>query len=382
MPVPTASAPSPRRQPKINYLNYTRVCLTILVIVHHVCITYGAPGGWYFRQPTTQLAAQVVLTLIVATNQAFFMGLFFLLSAYFIDSSYQGKGAAGFVLDRLKRLGIPLVVYSLVLSPILNFMVYRYGQHQGASFKQFLIGYDNWIDSGVLWFVAALLVFTLVYALLRQRFSLHYRAHLPAMSGVLLFAAVVGLVSFLLRLTFPIGWVIPGLGFQLSYFPQYLAFFAVGILAYQNKWLDSLSSQHGKRYGWLALASVGIGFPLLFLVSTTLGLPRANFSGGWNGQSLLLCLWEQLTGVSISLALLSYGKLHWNKPHAFLDQLARSAYSTYIFHPLIVVGFSLLLAGLPLDPLLKLGLVAPLAVVGSFLVGRLVLAIPKADTIL
>ncbi len=82
------------------------------------------------------------------------------------------------------------------------------------------------------------------------------------------------------------------------------------------------------------------------------------------------------------MALLSYGKYHWDRPHAFLDQLARSAYSTYVFHPLIVVGLSVLVAGLPLDPLGKLSLVAPLAIIGSFLVGRLVLMIPKADTIL
>lgn len=107
-----------------------------------------------------------------------------------------------------------------------------------------------------------------------------------------------------------------------------------------------------------------------------------SFSGGWNGQSLLLCLWEQLTGLSISVALLSYGKHHWNRPTAFLDQLARSAYSTYVFYPLIVVGLSVLLAGLPLDPLGKLSLVAPLAIIGSCLAGRLVLVIPKADTIL
>ncbi|MCK8493581.1 acyltransferase [Spirosoma sp. RP8] len=378
----TTSSPVTNPHPKINYLDYTRVLLTLLVILHHVCITYGAPGGWYFRQPTTQLAALFGLTLFVATNQSFFMGLFFLLSAYFVEPSYQRKGARAFVVDRLKRLGIPLVFYSLVLSPILNFLIYRYGHHQKATFGQFLTGYDDWIDSGVLWFVAALLLFNLLYVLLRQRYSLHYVTKLPPMSGILLFALVISAVSFLVRLVFPVGWVIPGLGFQLCYFPQYIALFAVGIVARQNKWLDGLSRQEGKRFSWLALGCVGIGFPLLFVVSTKLGLSMKNFSGGWNSQSLFLCLWEQLTGISISVALLSYSKRYWNEKLMLLDKLARSAYSTYIFHPLIVVGLSLLVAGLALDPLLKLGLVAPLAIIGSFLVGRLVLMIPGADTVL
>ena len=369
-------------QPKINYLDYTKILLTVLVILHHVCITYGAPGGWYYRQPTTQLAAQFGLTLFVATNQSFFMGLFFLLSAYFVESSYQRKGATGFVQDRLKRLGIPLVVYSFVLSPILNFLVYRYGHHREATFWQFLTGYDSWIDPGVLWFVAALLLFTLIYVVLRQRYSLRYATELPLMSGILSFAIAIGIVSFLVRLVFPVGWVVPALGFQLCYFPQYIAFFAVGILAHQNRWLDQLSFQEGKRFVWLALVAVGIGFPLLFVVSTKLGLSISQFSGGWNGQSLLLCFWEQLTGLSISMALLSYSKHYWGGRNAFLDKLARSTYSTYIFHPLVIISLSLLVAELPFNPLLKLTFVAPLAVIGSFLLGRLALKFPGADTIL
>jgi hypothetical protein len=328
-------------QSKIRYLDYTKILLTVLVILHHVCITYGAPGGWYYRQPTTQLAAQFGLTLFVATNQSFFMGLFFLISAYFVEPAYQRKGATWFVQDRLKRLGIPLVFYSLVLSPILNFLVYRYGQHQGATFWQFLTGYDDWIDPGVLWFVAALLMFTLIYVVLRQRYSLQYAIKLPPMRDILLFAIAVGVVSFLVRLVFPIGWVVPALGFQLCYFPQYMALFAVGVLARQNKWLDQLKLQEGKQFVWLALVLVGIGFPFLFIVATTLQLSIGNFSGGWNGQSLLLCLWEQLAGLSISVALLSYSKYHWDVNNAFLDKLARSAYGTYIFHPLVIIGLSL-----------------------------------------
>ncbi len=100
MSAPTTVSPVTSRPAKINYLDYTRVVLTLLVILHHVCITYGAPGGWYFRQPTTQLAARFGLTLFVATNQSFFMGLFFLLSAYFVEPAYQRKGAAGFMASR------------------------------------------------------------------------------------------------------------------------------------------------------------------------------------------------------------------------------------------------------------------------------------------
>lgn len=50
-------------------------------------------------------------------NQAFFMGLFFLLAGYFTPPALARKGATRFVIARLLRLGLPLLFYGLVLGP-------------------------------------------------------------------------------------------------------------------------------------------------------------------------------------------------------------------------------------------------------------------------
>src|ERR1700709_1295300 len=123
----TASALIPTK-PKIAYIDRLKVILTALVILHHTFITYGAPGGWYYFQKTTSEAAKIPMTLFVAVNQAFFMGFFFFLSAYFIRPSYEKKGAAKFVKDRLIRLGIPLIFYSVILGPAMNYLVYYFGK--------------------------------------------------------------------------------------------------------------------------------------------------------------------------------------------------------------------------------------------------------------
>ncbi len=385
MPSNAPSVLPEKAQSKIYYLDYAKVLLTVLVILHHVSITYGAPGGWYFRQPTSQEWAKIILTLFVATNQAFFMGLFFLLSSYFIEPSYRRKGAKKFVWDRLKRLGIPLVFYSLVLSPFMNFLVYRYGQHHQVTFSEFIAGYDHWIDPGVLWFTAALLLFNLLYVLymiVRPGSLLPPTLRFPSTVSILTFAVAVGLISFLVRLVFPVGWVLRPLGFQLCYFPQYIAFFVIGIVAQQNRWLDHLSPRMGKPFLKIALSTVFVIFPLLFVVTTKLALPMSNFNGGWNGQSLVLCLWEQLTGLSICLTLLNYSRHHWNVKNTFLNALSRSSYSTYILHPLVVIGLSLLLVEMPTEPLIKLLIVAPLSVVLSFCIGKLAVKMPGADAIL
>lgn len=67
-----------------NYLDQIKIVLTVLVILHHAFITYGAPGGWYYKQPIENNAlASMLLTMFVATNQSFFMGFF---SSYLLTS--------------------------------------------------------------------------------------------------------------------------------------------------------------------------------------------------------------------------------------------------------------------------------------------------------
>jgi peptidoglycan/LPS O-acetylase OafA/YrhL len=84
----TTSALIPDQTKKIFYIDNLKVLLTILVILHHAFITYGASGGWYYQQKTSLKAALIPMTIFVSVNQAFFMGFFFFLSAYFIRPSF------------------------------------------------------------------------------------------------------------------------------------------------------------------------------------------------------------------------------------------------------------------------------------------------------
>jgi uncharacterized membrane protein YcfT len=62
---------------KIAYIDHLKVLMTVLVVLHHSFITYGAPGSWYFQQKTSHLWALFPMTMFVATNQSFFMGFLF-----------------------------------------------------------------------------------------------------------------------------------------------------------------------------------------------------------------------------------------------------------------------------------------------------------------
>lgn len=369
---------------KILYIDNLKVVLTILVVLHHTFITYGAPGGWYYSEKTTHIAASIPMTLFVATNQSFFMGFFFFISAYFTESSYQKKGAARFIADRLKRLGIPLIFYSFILSPVLSYLVYRFGKGNDITYLQYLGGFHSWIDFGVLWFVAALLLFSLLYAgimlLIKSRpLSL---GQVPGVLTIVLFALTLALGSYLVRSVFPVGWVLSPVGFQLGHFVQYIALFALGIVASRGQWLSKLRYKMSKGFAVMVLVMIVVVFPVIYYVKVVTNSPVETFNGNGYWQSLMYACWEQFTGIFIITALLGIAKQKWNSQSVLMKKLSREAFGVYIFHPLVLISLSMLFKTWGVDPAVKLLFVAPLAVAGSFVLAHLLLKIPGVKAVI
>jgi surface polysaccharide O-acyltransferase-like enzyme len=379
MSIQTLSQPAviPEQSKKIFYIDNLKVALITLVVLHHAALTYGAAGAWYYSQKTTNAVANIPMLLMVIINQSFFMGFFFFLSAYFIPGSYNKKGAARFVRDRLLRLGIPLIFYSFILSPVLIYLVYYFGEGHHITFIQFLGGYHDWINFGVLWFVAALLLFTLVYVVWRI-VSKNYPSKpftAPSSRMILWFAAGVGIISFLVRTVFPVGRTLNPVGFQLAHFPQYVALFILGLVAAKNNWLDTFPYTEGKRFARYA-ARLLLFLTVIFVIQTVGKMPEAWYSGGWHWLQLLYAVWEQLMGFSIIVAFLTYGKKLWNKSSPLMGKLSRNAFAVYIFHPLVLIVLALSLRNWDIDPAFKFLVVAPLGVLGSFLLASVITSIP------
>jgi len=98
-------------------LDTLRAATTLLVVFHHTALTYGGTGAWYYREvPVSTAPSSVALTILCALDQSWFMGLFFLLAGYFTPGALDRKGPRRFMADRLLRLGLPILVFGLVLS--------------------------------------------------------------------------------------------------------------------------------------------------------------------------------------------------------------------------------------------------------------------------
>jgi len=111
--------PSKKLSELLYFVDNLRTYIIVLVVLHHLAIVYGTGYIFYYVEPAYNDAlAYIVLAIFTAINQAYFMGLLFLISGHFSPGSLDRKGPKLFVRDRLIRLGIPLVVFYFVLNPI------------------------------------------------------------------------------------------------------------------------------------------------------------------------------------------------------------------------------------------------------------------------
>lgn len=371
---------------KIPSIQNLRIFLTALVVVHHLACTYGGPRNWYYQENTTNLVLFALLTLFIAINQSFFMGLFFLISAYFTPTSLHKKGFAKYVKDRTLRLGLPLAVFYFVLSPITAYMGWDSVRNGSVPLWDFLLSFKG-IGFGPLWFIEALLIFCFVYAVVdligRTRLgSRPIKMAMPKDGVIIVFAVITGLLSFIVRIWCPVGWVLQPFSFQLSHFIQYILLFAVGTIAFHNHWLPAISKKRAVHWLLLALVMIFVFAPIILYLGGALSGNFRPFYGGLYWQSLVYSLWEQIVGFAFIVGLL--GLFHHRKQHftQWSAHLANSTYSLFVIHAPIIVGLCVSLRTVQLDPFYKFLLIWPIALVVGFSMAMLVRKIPIVNKVM
>ena len=108
---------------RVYFLDNLKVFLTALVVFHHAAQPYGPGGGWWIASEPYSIIDYVVLGIFMAVNASFFMGLFLMISAYFVPSSLERKGAARFVKDRLVKLGVPILIFMFAVFPVMGYLL-------------------------------------------------------------------------------------------------------------------------------------------------------------------------------------------------------------------------------------------------------------------
>lgn len=378
---------------RLLFVDNIRIFLTILVLLHHLMITYAGSGAWVYIEGRQDTITTIVGAWFCVVNQAFFMSLFLLISAYFVPGAFDRKGAGRFLKDRLIRLGIPLAVYSWVIDPLFVYARLVISGSPHPPLWEFFPGqyfgnYGPLIGAGPLWFIETLLIFSFVYVLWRllaptrsaQPIPPAAQAQFPGKLAIALFALLVGVASFLIRLQFPEGWNFETLNLQFPFFAEYIALFVVGLIAYRRNWLLGLPEATG-RLGLRIAVILSLSHPLI--VVTTGALKDATpFMGGWHWQALVYALWRSCLCVSMCIGLVYFFRRYLDRQSKLADVLSHNAYTAYIIHAPIITVIAYSIRDVALYPLLKWGLAAMVAIPLCFALSGLIRKLPYADRIL
>ena len=337
-----------KKMKRLYYLDTLKVLLTILVVFHHAAEAYSPYSAWVYK-PSNKDEMMPLIWHFNSVNAAFFMGLFFFIAGYFVPRSYDKQGIWLYVKKKLLRLGIPVVL-------VTAFLTYATGQ----------------LEVGHLWYVESLLLFCLVYALVRRFVSPIQVKSNVSLGGLLAVALVMGVGGYFIRQVSPQDnwiWVLGFIHIEPAHYLQYVIMFVLGVLAYRGQWLTKMDNRIGA-------VSLLIGSALAIGDYVRNDGDWNNFVYQWFG------IYESLLCVFFSVGLLWLFREFVNGTNAFQNWCSQQAYGAYIVHLFILLAVQNATDGLMLPGIAKFLIIGSVASIISFVVTYLFRLIPGVKKVL
>lgn len=330
-----------------HFIDNLRSFAVLALFLYHTAMIYNNFGeNFYVRGPQSALAGGFIAALA-----PLYMPLLFVLAGMSAALALEKRSPAEFVKERLLRLGVPLVFGLLVLAPAQTYFAERFhNNYAGGYFEQYVLfftkptdltGYTGGFTPAHLWFVAYLLVISLLAAplvlLLRRRKAPPAFERL-SLAGVL----ALFMVFMLTQVILDIG------GKSLG---EYFAQFMLGYLVLSKE--PVLEKLEKNRMLLLALAAATTALNLYFTRrGWDSGIPYDIFVGfnGW-----VCILW-----------LLGFGRRRLDFTSPALRYLARASYPVYLLHQAFLVAAAFYVFGWTKSPPLQALLIIALSAAASF----------------
>ncbi|WP_027882489.1 acyltransferase family protein [Meiothermus rufus] len=329
-------------QKRLFYLDWLRLLAVFLGLVFHA----GRPfDAWPWLVKGSFLAGLTFFQEALTTVR---LPLLFFVSGAATAFALGRRTARGYVLDRFKRLMVPLGVGVLLITPP-QMYIWRISlspsdpQHFSGTYVQFLtglwLGKEGHLTTQHLWFLLYLFIFSLlVLPLFLYWRSSKGQLGLAKLEGwlhgspvrlwllLMAFLGVALLLSVLLRRH-------PGLVEDLQNLLFYFFLFGLGFLLYARPSLLALVFR--LRRSFLAVSLIAVTLKVyLFAVL----FPREEYN-----HSLVFPLYHfywilrDLGAFAAILASLAYAQKYLNKPSSFLDRARHWVYPFYIWHQTVIV---------------------------------------------
>ena len=364
---------------RLDFVDNLRWVMIVLVVSMHAAVTYSHLGSWYFMEdPKPSTLVMAVFATYQVCLQAFFMGLLFCIAGYFVPSAFDRKGFGKFLWDRAIRLGLPSLFFMLLVQPVTVYWLLRDFAEPSRTplsraYLPYLISGRFLSGSGPMWFAVALLIFSLVYGVIRVAANRLPRTGpeppLPTHRQVAALAILIASCTFVVRIIQPMGTNI--LNMQLCYFSQYILLFVVGIFACRRNWLLRIPYEFGIRWLVAVLCVGGVAWAaLVFVLLKT--RTENKLGGGLSWQSAAFSLWESFFCVGASLGLIVLFREKFNRLGTLTRWLSDNGFAVYLFHPPILIALTLSLRNFDAPKFVKFLCATVLGVTATYLASSLI----------
>ncbi len=322
------------------YLDWLRIMAIIGVLFFHSAMAYVAEWAWHIKNKET---SHLLLEFNFFLHQ-FRMQLLFFISGTVTYFMLQRRSSGGFIVLRLRRLLVPLLVGMLVIVPPQIYM-----ERLTEGFKgNFFDFYPSTFTTGAyptgnlswhhLWFIAYLFLYDVIFAAIFKyltsekgkkkwnginQLAKGKRIYLLALPGIILYTSLVH--------RFP---ETNDLVNDRMYFFYWLFFLLAGFICMNFPAL--MDSLERNRRSSLTIAFLSI---LAINYLRWNQLEPYNVISGWehDWRTFLYRSLYPITSWSWVFTAIGYGKRYLNKKLKVLDYLNQAVYPFYILHQTVII---------------------------------------------
>jgi glucan biosynthesis protein C len=345
----TTAITQPGLRTRLHGLDALRAGALLLGIVLHSLMPFLPGGIWMVNDRYSSTWALVGTYLI----HLFRMPLFLLLAGYFARMSLLRKGTRPFLVDRLKRIGLPLIAFwPIAVLPLAVLTVINYSVRDLTPPPIPPEAAQAMITPGQLWFLLVLiecyLIMLAVRAVARKVLGdQRCTAIAERAAGVLTSPAglLLAMLPYAVAVVLQGEPVTGGIREPMTFVPEprglvaYFGAFLVGWCFHARS--DALTRVAGSRWPYLAIA-VGMSVIGWFVIDSAV-VP-----------SPVVALVVAIAGWSWIYALLGLAVRHLNRERPAVRYLADASYWMYLLHLPLLLALEIPLADLALPIIVKL----------------------------
>ncbi len=375
---------------EVVFFNNVRYLIILLVVVLHSAGAYNTTTPWW---PVRDGSGSPGMDIIYLLLLSFVMPIMFFIAGYFAPKSLDRRGTGGFILSKLRRLGVPFLLGVLFIAPIIIYIAvytksvgsgdappsyFAYWQTFIADFLSFYTGLMvlGKFNQAHFWFLPQLFLLYAGYAAvayLRSGASDKTGSKVkpatpvaPSTIVLLIFALVTwGLYSAVNAIISDVNWllILNLLQSRPASYTLYISYFSLGVYAFRSGWYLNGSIPRFLP-AWTAACVLS---SVAYLIVGRQYWAASDASVGLTASFTFL---RTISCLTYLVVITSAACRWWIRPSPLDRSLSDSSYMIYVVHLLIVLLFQLVLAGTILPLAAKFLVVTGLSIAASFAISH------------